>query len=376
LSGGPISFSTFFVVISLLIIGLVAGFVMHRSDFCMAGAFRDLFLFRNVFMLRPLFLLIVVAAVLFETERQFGLAVTPFPFLGAPTLFSLLGGALFGLGMVIAGGCVIGVLYKLGSGGRPALVALTGLVIGSGLYAELHQSLVPLVRKTVLTEAVTLPQLTGTSALWWTLALLLSGCIMLWRWFHAGAMKRASQATGYLQPWHAALILALLGAASVAVAGVPFGMTTSYLKWVAGLEQSLNPEHVASMAIFTNESVQMSLPFSATFLRGGAGPALDAVALMQYPLIAGIILGAAFSAWRLREWSWRGQVPLRQLLAAFAGGLLMAFGSRLTPGCNVWHLWGGLPIFALQSILFIVGLLPGAWLGSRFITLIVLGKES
>jgi len=48
----------------------------------------------------------------------------------------------------------------------------------------------------------------------------------------------------------------------------------------------------------------------------------------------------------------------------FAGGVIMALGSRMTPGCNIWHLLGGLPLFTMQSLLFLVGLLPGAWLGA------------
>lgn len=360
---------------SLLLTGIIAGYVMHRSDFCMAGAFRDLFLFRSGAMLRPLLLLIVVAALLFEIERQAGLVATPFPFFAPPTLFSLIGGFVFGLGMVLSGGCVIGVLYKIGGGNRPALLALAGLVLGSGLYAEVHRFVVPLARKTTLTDAVTFSQWTGIPASWLVLALVLAGGALLWRWQRQGQMIRLSQAAGYLQPWKAAVWLALLSAVSVWLVGVPFGVTTSYLKWMALLEQQLIPGHLANMAIYTARPIQLVLPFAGGTLTGGAGPALDAVALMQYPLIFGMIAGASLSSWRLREWCWHGSVPGRQLLAAFAGGVLMAFGSRLTPGCNVWHLWGGLPIFALTSLLFVLGLLPGAWLGSRLIVRIILGRE-
>ncbi len=40
-------FSVWGVMSGLLLIGVTAGFLMHRSDFCMAGAFRDVFLFRR-----------------------------------------------------------------------------------------------------------------------------------------------------------------------------------------------------------------------------------------------------------------------------------------------------------------------------------------
>jgi uncharacterized membrane protein YfcA len=43
----------------------------------------------------------------------------------------------------------------------------------------------------------------------------------------------------------------------------------------------------------------------------------------------------------------------------------------MAPACNLWHLWGGLPILALQSLLFLAGMVPGAWIGSRLLTRLV-----
>jgi hypothetical protein len=50
------------------------------------------------------------------------------------------------------------------------------------------------------------------------------------------------------------------------------------------------------------------------------------------------------------------------------GGLLLGLAARMAPSCNVWHLWGGVPILAMQSLLFLAGLLPGAWIGARLLT--------
>lgn len=54
----------------------------------------------------------------------------------------------------------------------------------------------------------------------------------------------------------------------------------------------------------------------------------------------------------------------------------MAIGSRIAAGCNIWHIWGGLPIFALQSLLFLLGLFPGSWLGSLVIKRVILGRAN
>jgi len=363
-------------IAALFICGFLAGYLMHRSDFCMAGAFRDLFLFRNSSMLKSLLILVATAAILFEIEFLVGLIAIPFPFFGAPTYFGLFGGILFGFGMVLSGGCVVGVLYKSGSGSRPAMTALFGLVVGSGIYAEFHQTIVPLVSQMELTTSVTLPQLTGIAPFWWVLAL--AGGVLFWvrRWSRTGRLQRSFGAEGYIQPWKAALLLALLVALAAASSGLPFGVTTSYLKVAALFEQILAPQHLATLPLFNEQSVIHTIPFSGEALVGGAGPVLDVIALLQYPLIVGILLGAAWSSARLGEWSWRGHFPLAQVLTVFLGGILMAIGSRIAAGCNIWHIWGGLPIFALQSLLFLLGLFPGSWLGSLVIKRVILGRAN
>ncbi len=58
-----------------LVLGLAAGFVMHRSDFCMAGMFRDLFLFKRTAMIKSFVLLVLSSMLLFEAARQAGLLV-------------------------------------------------------------------------------------------------------------------------------------------------------------------------------------------------------------------------------------------------------------------------------------------------------------
>ena len=49
----------------------------------------------------------------------------------------------------------------------------------------------------------------------------------------------------------------------------------------------------------------------------------------------------------------------------------MGLASRMAPGCNVWHVMGGLPVFSLSSLLFVLGLLPGAWAGGKIVSRIL-----
>lgn len=351
-----------------LALGLAAGFVMHRSDYCIAGMFRDYFLFRKTTMLRTLLLLVVVSMCLFEGARHLGLLRPyPFPLVGAPSLSNLVGGFIFGTGMVLAGGCVVGTLYKMGSGSVISLTAFVGLLAGSVLYAEIHPWWASLKKATTLVEGkVTVPQLLGVSPLVMVLAVSLPAAALFIHWGRGG-WNRATTVEGYLQPWKAALALSVIGLASWVAIGMPMGITTAYSKWGAILEGLLFPGHVANLAYLQAMPLEYPHPWTGASLVGGPGPGWDAIGAIQYPLIGGIVLGAAVSAVRLGEFRFYPRVPLRQLLSGAAGGVLMGAASRMAPSCNVWHLLGGVPIFALQSLLFAAGLVPGAWAGTKLL---------
>lgn len=355
------------IITGSFLLGGLAGFVMHRSDFCMAGMFRDLFLFRRVAMLRVLLLLIVAGMLLFELARLTGLVQVPFPLFGSPSLINPLGGALFGVGMVLAGGCAVGTLYKMGAGSLPSLLAFFGLLAGSALYAEFYPWWSQLSKATNLSSHVTLPQMLGIAPTLPVMATLAVAAFFLWRWFRSGLMSQPAYAEGYLQPWKAALWLALLGFCSVLLVGLPFGITTAYAKIGGFFESLIFPRHVAELSYFMAEPLRYTHPLTGFSLQGGAGPRMDGIALLQFPVILGIVLGAGFSAVRLGEWKFSTNVPLRQCVWAMFGGMLMGISARMAPACNVWHLMGGAPIFAGQSLLFIVGLFPGAWIGSRIL---------
>ncbi len=356
-----------FIAFALFAIGGAAGFVMHRSDFCLAGAFRDLFLFRQGRMLRVLLLLAVVAMPLYEAGRLLGILAVPFPLFGPPSLVNPLGGLFFGIGMVLAGGCVVGTLYKMAAGRLTSLVAFAGLLAGSALYAEIHPWWAQLARRGILASSVTLPRMLDLPPLLLLAPLAAVAGFWLRRWGRQGLLSQESYAEGHLQPWKAALWLAVLSLASALVSGMPMGITTAYAKLAGMLEALFVPGHVASLAFFATEPLSFTHPLWGVTLHGGPGPRLDGIALAQFPLIAGILCGSACSALRLGEWRFYTRVPIKQCLWAFVGGTLMGLSARMAPACNIWHLMGGLPILAGQSLLFVAGLFPGAWLGSRLL---------
>jgi uncharacterized membrane protein YedE/YeeE len=359
-----------------LVLGLCAGAVMHRSDYCLAGMFRDLFLFRRVDKLRTLLLLVVVTMLLFEGARLLGLLPNfPFPLYYAPTAANVVGGLLFGVGMVLAGGCVVGTLYKMGAGSVVSAVAFVGLLAGSAGYAEIFPRWSAFIKGTTFFAGrITLPQMLGVSPTVPVLLVAAAGGALLLRWRRQGAFRRDSAVAGDLPPWRAALLLALISLLSAVVIGMPLGVTTSFTKLGGWFERLVAPGHVEQSAFFQTVPLHYRHPITGAELAGGPAPSLDAITAIQFPLVIGIVLGSAISALLLGEWRVRRGAPWRQLASAFTGGVVMGLASRMAPTCNVWHLLGGLPILAGSSLLFLAGLLPGAWLGGLLLTSLVIPR--
>ena len=371
--GGKVLLSTHpyvFLGAVSLVLGLTAGFIMHRSDFCIAGMFRDLFLFRRSVMIRSFVLLVASTMVLFEAARLSGLlSVYPFPLLYAPSAANIIGGALFGVGMVLAGGCVVGTLYKMGSGSVLSMTAFIGLIVGSGLYAEVHPAWAAFARNTtVFPGRITVAQILGVDPSVTVLAVVIPATALLLSWHRRNAFTRPAFAAGYLQPSRAAFALALISAASYVLVGMPLGVTSSFTKAAGWVERVLHQGHFASLSFYAGVPLNFVHGLAGPVpLTGGPGPVYDALAAIQVPLIIGIVAGSAISAAMLGELRITWRVPARQYAMAAAGGILMGLASRLAPTCNVWHLLGGLPLLAASSILFLFGMLGGAWAGGLFL---------
>lgn len=368
--------SIFLMYVAGGLIGLLAGFLMHRSDYCVAGMFRDAFLFRKTFMLRSLFIQVTVTMVLFEIFRTLGLLpLYPFPLLGFASAANIIGGFIFGIGMVLAGGCVVGTLYKMGAGSIISAMAFIGLIAGSALYAEFHPWWSSFVKATTFFQpAKTLPELVGVNPAVLLLPAAAVSLIVLVKWHKEKKIVRQSEVKSYIQPWKTAVVLALLGLFSYILIGMPLGITTTYAKIAAMLETLVIPGHVSTASFFQLTPLNIIHPSTGALLQGGPGPQIDSIWTIQFPLIAGIVLGSTLSALLLREFSIQYRVPPVQLFMALSGGILLGVASRMSPACNVWHLMGGLPILALQSLFFILGLLPGTWIGSKIVSHVILSR--
>lgn len=117
----------------MLALGIGLGFVLQKSRFCLVSALRDPILIGMTQLTRAFILLLGISILGFAlvywgaSHSNMPLRLNVFP-LGVHTV---VGGVLFGIGMVLAGGCTSGLLMRVGEGFAMQWVAFLGLVVGA-----------------------------------------------------------------------------------------------------------------------------------------------------------------------------------------------------------------------------------------------------
>lgn len=113
--------------------GVAYGMMLQYGRFCMASASRDLFA-AGV----PRMAVGILIALIFFSLVSVILAATDMSTFHAGPLGSheLIGGVIFGVGMVLAGGCASGSLYKIGEGNGTSILAITGISFGQAIFVD------------------------------------------------------------------------------------------------------------------------------------------------------------------------------------------------------------------------------------------------
>ncbi len=120
-----------------LFLGLSFGYILQRSRFCFTAAFRDPWLTGSTSITRAVILAIALATIGFTLikYKAFLAGAEAIPgnahFVNPIGLPLLIGGVIFGIGMVIAGGCASGTLMRVGEGFQMQIISLIFFVIGS-----------------------------------------------------------------------------------------------------------------------------------------------------------------------------------------------------------------------------------------------------
>ncbi|MBI3575555.1 MAG: YeeE/YedE family protein [Gammaproteobacteria bacterium] len=114
--------------------GFVYGMCLQYGRFCFSSAFRDLFAVGVPRMAVG----ITIAMVLFGTVSAFVTATGNSTFHAAPYgIHSVIAGFIFGVGMVLTGGCASGSLYKSGEGNVTAMLVILSISVSQAIFVDI-----------------------------------------------------------------------------------------------------------------------------------------------------------------------------------------------------------------------------------------------
>ncbi len=359
--------------------GLAFGFVLQRSRFCFASAFRDLFLFGDARVMKGIVAGLAVATGGFAILMA---RLVPDPGFGSfpPSaniyplgIHTLLGGVLFGIGMVLAGGCTSGSLYRAGEGYVGSMVALLGIMLGLEVsthswnwWWQVHISRTPLVW-----FPAQLGYFGGTFATF--VGLLALFLFVVWWQFRASTLpplrreEPPSPATFGEYVRQLGHVIFVKGW-PVVVGGVALGtlnvfLFTSQHPWGVIAGMGIWADKLAGLLDLQAGELLGRSSLGGCAFEPAESSVLGHMSLLNLGMIAGSFIAAQFaSEFKLR-------VPKRPIryVQSIGGGVLMGYGAGLALGCTIGAFFSAIPSLALNGWVFAGALAAGAYLGVKIL---------
>lgn len=309
--------------------GLLFGYAAQRGGFCLTRATSNLFLMGDTTVLRAYLLALVVATVGTHVLLAAGWAEIPIrPF---HWVANLVGGFIFGIGMILAGGCSGSSWYRLGEGAIGAWIVVLGFALGA--TATSVGALAPVRRALQRSEVVvgggapTLATLAGLPP--WAVLLILGVPALVW----LARGPRAPESGKWPWPLTGAVMgtIITLGWYASTFGGVPTGITFA-----------VNTGHLLTYPLVGYPS---RLSWSMV-------------------LLMGVPLGSFLAAWRRGEFGWMVP-PGFTAVQLFAGGLVMGIGAIIAEGCNITQGLTNAATLAAGSLTAFAAMIAGAWVAVR-----------
>jgi hypothetical protein len=334
-----------YFLIAGLIIGFIFGFILQSGRFCMNSAFRDIILLKEFKLAKAVAVSLAVLAIGFAIFAFAGWNLSP---KDLKPVAAIVGGLVFGIGMVLAGGCASGTTYRVGEGMMGSFVAAIGLTVGAlmtavGVLKDLKD-----VLQLANFGKITLIGLYDPASVILPIVMLILGIIgvalMLFFWALPVLKDRGEKPlvkfdnfveSGFKKGypwWVTGILIGLILTAGFVASGGPVGITGGW------------------------KNISDWLTAGTFTLTGG----------LAWPgfIIFGILIGALVSAIIKKEFKFRVPKDGFTLFKQFIGGILMGFGAVTAMGCNITNILGGIPQLSVHSIIVGVCIMLGSWLAA------------
>ena len=333
------------MIITGLICGALLGFVMQRGRFCLTGGFRDMYLAKDNRMFYALLIAIAVQSVGVFALMELG--IFGYNAGTLPLLAVIVGSFIFGIGIILAGGCATGTWYRAGEGLIGSWIALAGYmlmatIMKSGVLAPLNAQI-----QSSQLPTNSIPETFGLNV-WIFVAILLA--VVAWIVYKEVTKPKVfipslkPKRTGlahilFEKRWHPFVTALLIGA--IAVLAWPLSAATG---------------RVFGLGITTPSANILQ------YLTTGDSAVLN----WGVFLVLGIFFGSFFAAKASREFRFR-MPDVKTGINSFIGGNLMGFGASLAGGCSIGN---GLVMTAMmtwQGWISLTFMLLGTWTAVYFV---------
>jgi uncharacterized protein len=333
-------------ILSGLIVGGLIGFILQRGRFCMNSAFRDTIFIKDFTLFHAY--LLVLTVMLIGSQALNDLEIIHLKAQSFYPIANIVGGYIFGLGIVLAGGCGSGITYRVGEGQLASWFAVFGFFLGIGATTNgILKPVYDLLRSVKLGEQpLTLHGMVGgdeTPAIKWGIIVLIAVLCLFF------ASKSKPFTIRKSKGFYWSITAVLLG-----IMGVVTFWASEYFG-SPGFARGMN---------FTTPTGE----FFFTILTGDARskffPMYDIlgfkVTWAEFFLI-GVPLGAFISAKILKEFIWKTPRDAKELLTVLGGSLMMGFGAATAGGCNVGQALTGFSTLSIGSIAATIAIILGNW---------------
>ncbi|MEM4735893.1 MAG: YeeE/YedE family protein [Candidatus Thorarchaeota archaeon] len=342
--------------ISGLLVGILFGMVLQRGRVCFNSAIRDPVIFKDFTLIKAILTAIFVSMIGFSIMILSGLVdPSPKPF---QPFAQVIGGFVFGIGMVLAGACASGVSYKTGEGLMTAFLGLLGLALGASAAAtgilkgarEYLQGLLSISNLTWVGVIDPAGDITTYAATMLLAGIVLTALMTLrfilpsyrqWRTERSGSLVETLFKKNW-QWWLAGISLAVVNMVAWAVS---FAATTA---------DPLVPDRNYPLSITDGWLGILGLFQSGT---------VSSFETLVWPawMVLGLVLGSFIGARVSGEYRLSSPKTGKPILIAFIGGLLLGVGAVFSQGCNITNMLSGIPLLSVGSLVFTIFMMFGVW---------------
>ena len=349
---------------------LMAGFALaflfgaigQRTHFCTMGAVSDIVSMGDWSRMRMWALAAGIGILGFQALAYLGW-VDPARTIYASNRFiwlsALIGGLLFGVGMVLGSGCGSKTLIRIGGGNLKSVVVFLAMGISAfitmkGMTAVLRVETVDRVALDVTapgTLAVVLAPVLGVAVPQAAaiLGLLLGLALLLWAVLGRDFRNLDN----------------LLGGLGLGALLVAMWWLTGHVGFVREHPQTLEEVFVATNS-GRSEAFSFVAPMAYTLDWLMFFSDKSKVLTLGVVTVVGVVAGSAIWALISRSFRWEGFRDAHDTAMHLIGAVLMGVGGVTAMGCTVGQGLSGLSTLSLSSFLALAGILAGSYLGLRW----------